>query len=284
MTILQSNSPTNLEFNPRHPSFNLIDSLKKDWHGDSAFRTAWYNALSMLFPIGEKFFIDSVLHFKKEITDPKLLNEIKNFQGQEAIHRLQHQQYNELLCELRGYDLEAFEEPLRKRMSWVQKNLSPRRRLAGTAAAEHLTAIMAHRMLTKKDSFIDADQNIAKLWYWHGIEETEHKSVAYDVYCAVGGTIHERRRALLVSTFFLYKDVFRNIYLILKKDGKLWNLKEWMSGFKFMFITPGVIPHMIIPWLKYFRKSFHPWNMDNRHLIKQWEDGHFDNPSETMSY
>ena len=26
----------------------------------------------------EKFFIDSVLHFKKEITDPKLLNEIKN--------------------------------------------------------------------------------------------------------------------------------------------------------------------------------------------------------------
>ena len=78
MTILQSNSPTNLEFNPRHPSFDLIDSLKKDWHGDSAFRTAWYNALSMLFPIGEKFFIDSVLHFKKEITDPKLLNEIKN--------------------------------------------------------------------------------------------------------------------------------------------------------------------------------------------------------------
>ena len=117
MTILQSNSPGNLEFNPRHPSFDIIKALKHDWHGGSAFRTAWFNSLSMLFPLGEKFFIDSVLHFKNEITDPKLLNEVRNFQAQEAIHRRQHQQYKELLCELRGYDLEEFEQPLRRRIS-----------------------------------------------------------------------------------------------------------------------------------------------------------------------
>ena len=87
MTALQSRSPAQHEFSPRHPTFALEDALASDWHGGSAFRTAWFNAMSMLFPLGEKFFIDSVRVYEDQIDDPRLLKEIIAFQGQEAIHR-----------------------------------------------------------------------------------------------------------------------------------------------------------------------------------------------------
>jgi predicted metal-dependent hydrolase len=276
MTQLQSQSPDGHQFSPRHPSFELEQALATDWHGGSAFRTAWFNAMSMLFPLGEKFFIDSVRAYRAQIDDPQLLKEITAFQGQEAIHRQQHQQYNELLCELRGYDLEAIETPVRNRIDWVNRELEQRRRLAGTVANEHLTAIMAHDMLSREDSLKGADPHVADLWLWHGIEETEHKAVAFDVFIAVGGTASERRRALLFSTWFFLKDTFRITRLMLRKDGKLWSLREWLSGLNFLFVYPGVLRRIFIPFLRFLRKGFHPWQHDNRHLIDEWAKKHSD--------
>ena len=233
--------------------------------------TAWFNAMSMLFPLGEKFFIDSVRYFADEIEDPKLLEEIASFQAQEATHRRQHQRYNELLCEIRGYDLVRIERNERERIEWAYRELGPRRRLAGTTASEHLTAILANEMLTRKESMSGADADIASLWLWHGIEETEHKAVAFDVHVAVGGPVSERRHALILNTFFFLKDTMRNLCIMLQKDSKLWSLREWASGFNYLFIKPGVLRRVFIPWLRFLRKGFHPWQHDNRYLVNDWE-------------
>ncbi len=267
----QSKSPDALNFAPRRPEFELAEALSRDWHGGSAFRTAYFNAMSMLFPLGEKFFIDSARFFRNEIVDPKLLEELTAFQGQEATHRLQHQRYNEILCEQRGYDLDRFERPLRNRMVWAYRELSARRRLAGTVASEHLTAIMANDMLTHRDALSDADPQVASLWLWHGVEETEHKAVAFDVFIAVGGTIGERRQALLMNTFFFFRDTLRNLCIMLKNDGRLWSLHEWLSGFKYLFIKPGILRRVFPAYVRFYRKDFHPWQYDNRELIAEWE-------------
>ncbi len=271
MTDTQSYSPESLTFGPRRPSFDLAQALASDWHGGSAFRTAYFNAMSMLFPLGEKFFIDSVRFFKDEIDDPRLLKEIIAFQGQESTHRLQHQKYNELLCEQRGYDLDRFERPLRDRMAWAYRELTARRRLAGTAASEHLTAIMADDMLAHQDALSGADPHVAALWQWHGVEETEHKAVAFDVLVAVGGTVRERRQALLMNTFFFFKDTFRIMCLMLKHDGKLWSIREWLTGLKFLLIKPGILRRVFFAYLRFYKKDFHPWQHDNRELIVAWE-------------
>ena len=71
-------------------------------------------------------------------------------------------------------------------MNGKKKTLPPKRRLAGTVAAEHLTAILADDLLRNKGHLENADPAISKLWYWHAIEETEHKAVAFDVHQAVG--------------------------------------------------------------------------------------------------
>lgn len=274
--LRQSHSPQGLAFGPRQKSFELDDALTSNWHGGSAFRTAWFNAMSLLFPLGEKFFIDSVVHFQGDISDPELRQEIAAFRAQESTHRVQHQKYNERLCELRGYSLERFEKNERARMAWAYRELSARRRLAGTVANEHLTAIMAHDMLSHDDILDGADPRIAALWRWHGVEETEHKAVAFDVFVAVGGTVTERRQALLLNTFFFFKDTLRNLAIMLQRDGKLWSIREWGSGFKYLFIRPGMLRRTFRPWLSFFRKDFHPWQLDNRALIEQWERGQRD--------
>ena len=108
----QSGSPMNHSFGPRRPSFDLASALARDWHGGSAFRTAWFNALSMMLPHGERFFIDSVNEFRDKIEDPQLKSEVQAFLMQEANHMHQHQAVNKLLCEVRGYDMQAIEGPI----------------------------------------------------------------------------------------------------------------------------------------------------------------------------
>jgi len=58
---------------------------------------------------------------------------------------------------------------------------------------------------------------------------------------------------------------------MLQKDGKLWSIREWASGFKFLFIKPGMLRRVFPAWLRFFRKDFHPWQDDNRELIAEWE-------------
>ena len=104
-------TPEKLDIEVRRPHFDLSSDLKEDWFDGSAFKTAFENGFSLLFPIGEKAFIESVRNFEDQISDPKLLKEIKAFYGQEAAHRKVHQQYNEMLCDLRGYDLVHLTKP-----------------------------------------------------------------------------------------------------------------------------------------------------------------------------
>ena len=56
---------------PRHPTFDLEEALAGDWNGGDPFRTAFFNAMSLSFPSGERFFIDSVRAFEPEIRDPR---------------------------------------------------------------------------------------------------------------------------------------------------------------------------------------------------------------------
>jgi hypothetical protein len=268
----QSKSPERHSIKIRKPNFDLEKDLAHDWFNGSAFNTGFENSFSLLFPLGEKAFIESVRHFQKEIKDPKLLDEMSSFYAQESVHRKEHQKYNELLCELRGYDLEHLTRSQVKRHQYRYAQLNPYQRLASTVAAEHLTAIFANDLLRDKDHFGLSGKEVTKLWYWHALEETEHKAVAFDVYEAVGGSLKMRRRALLLASYFILKDTFRGIFIMLKQDGQLMKIRTLIDAVNFLFIKPGVLRKAFIPWLQFFRNDFHPWQTDNRDMITQWED------------
>ncbi|HIV69686.1 MAG TPA: metal-dependent hydrolase, partial [Candidatus Aquabacterium excrementipullorum] len=70
--------------------FGLDGDIPKYWMGGDPFKTRFFDAMSTLFPQGEKFFITSVREYRDKITDPKLLQEVKDFTRQEAQHSMVH--------------------------------------------------------------------------------------------------------------------------------------------------------------------------------------------------
>ena len=271
MSENQSFTPADVAIQPRNRQHDLADALKRDWMGNDVFATAWFNAMSITFPLGEQFFINSVRHYRDRITDPKLKEEMQQFFSQEAVHLREHKRYNQLLCEQRGYDLEKLEGPLRRRMAWVKKNVPAREQLAGTAAVEHLTAVLAEKALGDHGLFTDADPAMVALWQWHAVEEMEHKAVAFDVYRAIGGSEKMRRAAMRRSTLLLTWDILHGVRHILKCDGKLWSPKVWFSGLRFLLGKQGLLRGTWAPYKAFFREDFHPWQDDTSELIAQWQ-------------
>src|SRR3546814_18415375 len=96
-----SRTPDDISITPRNLQFD-VEPLARDWHGGDAFKTAFYNALSIMFPIGEQHFIDSVKYYRDRITDPALAADVRGFTAQESIPRREHQTYNETLSATTG--------------------------------------------------------------------------------------------------------------------------------------------------------------------------------------
>src|SRR5690554_7009521 len=106
--VMLSSTPDHLDIRPRRLNAALPDPLPRWWLGNDPFRTHFFNAMSVLFPDGEQFFIDSVRHFRDRVTDPALAQQIRGFIGQEAHHSREHIEYNQRLRDL-GYDIDALE-------------------------------------------------------------------------------------------------------------------------------------------------------------------------------
>lgn len=273
MTAL-SLTPSDVTVQPRNREYDVARALATDWFDNHAFKTAWFNAMSITFPLGEKFFIDSVRHFAGQITDPKLTEDIRGFCGQEGFHRREHQRYNEALCRLRGYNLQVMEGRLERNIQRSYKFMSPLQRLALTAAIEHITAIMAESALSLDDPMLgSADPAMQALWRWHAAEEMEHKAVAFDAYRAVGGTEKMRRRAMRQATFFLALDIGVGLVHMLRKDKQLWNWRLWREGWQFLFFKGGILRRVGPAYREYYREGFHPWDRDTRALLQSWQTG-----------
>jgi uncharacterized protein len=265
-------TPTDVPVLPRNREYDIARSLERDWFDNHPFKTAWFNAMSITFPLGEKFFIDSVRYFAGQIEDPKLNDDIRGFCGQEGFHRREHQRYNQTLCQRRGYDLAALEGRLEANIKRAYKFLSPLERLAATAAFEHITAIMAEAALDDDNPMINsADSAMLALWQWHAAEEMEHKSVAFDVYRAVGGTEKMRKRGMRQATIFLTLDVLMGLLHMFRRDKHLWNIRLWAEGWKFLFFKGGMLRRVWPAYKQYFRDGFHPWDRDTRYLLHNWQ-------------
>ena len=85
----------------RQLQIDLNTAFPLRWNGD-AFTSALMNALSLSFPVGEQFFLDSVRHGLAQLAADQqavFKNEVKGFVGQEATHRRLHSLYNRHLMD-----------------------------------------------------------------------------------------------------------------------------------------------------------------------------------------
>ncbi len=256
--------------------FGIEGSQLRDWHPLGPFVSHYFNAMSLFFPEGEQFFIDTVRHYRDRgrITDPQQLEEVKGFIGQEAMHGREHRAYNTALAEA-GYPAKELEAKAVALLEFGRKVLSHAEQLANTIALEHFTAIMADTLLNELQTLDGAPPRMAALWRWHAIEETEHKAVAYDVYQAVAGKSlrgYFRRCLIMLSVSVLFlSQTFYTHYRLIKHDGLQRDWRGWRGFLRFLFVTPGALRKIALPWLRYFRPGFHPWQHDNREHVERWK-------------
>lgn len=237
---------------------DLETPLPRHWHGADAFRTAYFNALSMSFPVGEQFFIDAVRNGAKRLPpeqQPRFQAEVQGFVGQEATHRRIHALFNGHL-ERQGLVNHWAERALR-RIDRI-RGFDVRHHLAATAALEHFTAILAEHLLAHPDQFGDTELRLQTMWLWHACEESEHRATAFDLYRALGGDHRWRIRWFRIVTVHFLLDSLRQTLHNLWRDGTLLRWRTWRSAAHFFLGKGGLVRECFGPWRAYFRRDFHP--------------------------
>lgn len=253
--------------------FGLDGGIAKYWMDGDPFKSRFWDALSLIFPPGEKYFMTCVRAFREQIKDPQMLQEIRDFNKQEAQHTMVHRQDNERLRrqgvnvdELSGY----IDTMINK---GYLKKYSPAYNLAITSALEHFTSIIAHSLFDKRDVMKGADPRVRAMYAWHAIEEVEHKGVAYDVmidYAKVG--YFKRVLALLHASILFPKVIFVLQRRLLIHDGFKLHQRIGMSikGLWWMLKPGGLLQPMLKHYWTYYKPGFHPWQEVDQPGYAEW--------------
>jgi predicted metal-dependent hydrolase len=256
--------------------FDLAGDIPKYWFGGHPFKTRFFDAMSTIFPEGERYFISCVRDFRDQVTDPVLAQEIKDFIRQEGQHGIVHTQYNERL-KAQGIDVDYLERVDRFLMFDVMRKYLPKKHtLATTAASEHMTAIMAHSFFTRKEVMASADPRMRAMYAWHAMEEIEHKAVAFDVMKKVAKVWYPRRvMAMAEVTLGFTIHVMLVTRYMLKVDGfSRWQrAKLWAQGLWWVYKPgTGLFMSMLGTYLQYYKPGFHPWQQGHMNSYRLWLD------------
>lgn len=242
------------------------------WHGGDPVPTAFFNALSCTFPAGEKFFMDSVRVYRRDV-GPALRIQIKGFLAQEAVHSREHAAFNQLAADS-GYDVARLEARTKRVLDFARRR-SPVRQLAATCALEHFTAILAHHLLADDArDLAGAPEDTIRLWGWHAVEEIEHKAVAYDTLIEATRGMTPLRRyvlrsfAMILATVILFSTIGANMRDLYRADG-LKGRRIWVPTLRYLVGRGGIIRRIFPAWLGYFKPGFHPWQHDDRDVLAQ---------------
>ncbi|MBL8954740.1 MAG: metal-dependent hydrolase [Myxococcaceae bacterium] len=257
-------------FEVRNLTFPLSPARARFWVGGRKAVTAFWDMLSIFFPEGERFFIESVNAHRQHVTDPALQQAVQKFCGQEGVHRREHARYNETLAAF-GYPVEEMERRVSRVLNVVRFLLPKRLQLAVTVSLEHFTALLGELVLTSRTGLAGADPEVAKLWRWHSLEENEHKAVAFDVYRAAGGGYVERCVIMLLTSLIFWGKVVEQQARMMWADGTLFRLSEHADLFRYLFRNnDGGMQRLLPKYLSFFRRDFHPFAPGDTEQLEQW--------------
>jgi hypothetical protein len=267
-------TPSDLTIKPRNIAFGRGARNARWWHCGDPIATTFYNALSLSFPEGEGYFVRSVRQYIDELPEP-LRSQVVKFARQESYHSREHMAFNRQVADA-GYDTREIEE-FNRQDALKAKDDPSEVNLAATAAAEHLTAILAHILLTNDRHLAGLPEDIRQLWTWHALEEIEHKSVAFDTFLYVTRDLSAFKRWIFRVLVMrqLTKDFWgervRDIRLLFQQD----NLdvpRTWRRLLMFLFVRPGLLRQILPHYLAWYLPGFHPWRLDDRKLAAEVED------------
>lgn len=236
-----------LKFNPH--------AIRRHYFANSPVMSHLLTALSSTFPIGEQFFVHSVRNVRDQVQEPQLQAQIAAFIGQEAMHSKAHREFNDA-WHRDDYQLDRFQAWLARKDHHV-KSLPPKVQLAITCAFEHFAALLGGYILRHQEVLSTLDDDAAKLWIWHAIEEIEHRAVAFEVYQHVYADHRLRRMIMRSVTAGFASLTFYSTSQLFLQDKK--NSMPKIGGNLFgLYLLAKMLLQLLPEYLSYYRKDFHP--------------------------
>ena len=248
--------------------------LDLHWFAGNAAATHVVNSLHMVFPDGERFFIRSVNHYRKQIQDPVLKSQVRQFMAQEVQHGLVHERAWDVLRK-QGFDVDTWLKSYRKRAfdgleSFVNRRIGHWLSLSTTVALEHYTATLAQAVFDSRVLEYEMPQDMRNLLYWHACEEIEHKSVAFDVMQETCPGYFKRMAGFFMANLQLLYFAASGTRFMVKNDPTIGFWKFMGSFLKFLRIG-GYKFFLALPLrvLDYMRPGFHPDDHQNRSIAAE---------------
>jgi predicted metal-dependent hydrolase len=214
--------PENLALRPRDVRFDW-STLPTHWIPGEPFATHVLNVMHLLLPEGERWFVEVFKEALPLVTDERLREQVVGFIGQEAMHASAHQGAQDRLVS-QGLN----PGPYVRQLEWFFRHRLDRlasghdwlvARLAVIAAVEHVTAFLGQWVLDSPHlDRAGADPTMLDLLRWHGAEEVEHRSVAFDLFMHVDGRYGKRVTAMAVAVPFLIWQWTRGVRFLMSND------------------------------------------------------------------
>ncbi|WP_340676377.1 metal-dependent hydrolase [Paraperlucidibaca sp.] len=169
------------------------ENVSRHWFNNDPWITHWMNAILAAVPDGERWVMNSARRQLEKLDDPEVLKAAQEFIRQERIHAREHDEMNAIGV-LHGVPIDKVERVFKFIRKHLQHRLSDDMQSSVAAAFEHFTAIISSVLLDHPELFDGNHPELRAMPYWHFVEETEHKSVSFDVFTdASGGGLRSYR-------------------------------------------------------------------------------------------
>lgn len=255
----------------RPGAFSFADDTSAHWIPGEAEFAQMINGASFVMPHLEPFLVACVGEAGRLIADAEIKREARDFCLQETQHYRTHRRFNDVLLAKGYHRLEQVEADMARAYAKLAKQPLGSR-LAYAAGFEAMTLgvtswLVAHRQRL----FRGADPRVTSFVLWHMVEETEHKLVAHDVYCAVTPGYWRRAWGVLHGSVDVMRWSRRSYVALLEHDGRWQSLRgrmrvwSWVARF-----AVGVGPSL----LKSLIPGHDPRTMKNPQWVEQWIAGY----------
>ncbi|KJV45449.1 metal-dependent hydrolase [Acinetobacter indicus] len=185
---------------PRKVRFEWQDT-PIDWIPQQPFASYFINEINMILPAGEFWFCRLYSKILPQIQDKKLKQDVQAFIRQEAMHAVAHTSANKEYLTQRNIDIQRnldimdflftkvlADKPFGKEIPKALDHQWDLFRLGVIATVEHMTCVLGkYALYNKRWEELGADPEMLDLIKWHGSEEIEHRTVAFDLYRHLGG-------------------------------------------------------------------------------------------------
>ena len=252
----------------RKIDFELEQDIDPVWNPAKPEWSHMFTGASLTMPYLEPFLIRTMREASKLVTDPALLEEMRDFNAQEAQHYQHHAKYNAMIKGSGYPELQAVEDRMAAEYKGFKKH-SLKWRLAYTAGFETMTMGVTEWLVNdRRYLFGDSQSKVASFVLWHMVEETEHKNVAIDAYhhlypkayfSRIWGLLRGSAHVALTS---------RKAYIVmLKKDGRWrqWSsrLAVWKMVAQFLLKASPAMLRALVP-------GYHPSKVRDPEWVEQW--------------